>query len=474
MSLGKLRDVVVVAAVVSSALLPGLSHAATEQPSVVSQNAADQVPQLVSQGQDPRCAIANPHVDAVATLGDTGFAAGLFDCVVTADGTVHTGLTNLVSFNISTGDVEPLAVALPAGAAGQVWALETDPEENALYVGGDFKTVNGLSRSGLVKLDATTGAQVQTFKPYFAKGKVGDLQLVDIAGQKRLFVAGGMAKKLASLDPATGANDGFLAPAIGAAITDSDGNAAWGNVSVYRFAVDPSRTHLAATGNFMTVDGQARRGFFMLDLTTAPTARGDTGATLSSWYYPGFAKDCTATHPRRIAYLQGVDWSPDGSYVTVTATGQIPEIRPEQVWHWWYTDEQKTKTTVCDGVGRFALNDPTKPVWVNYTGGDSVWVVQDTGSAVYVQGHFRWLDNPDGYASLGIGDKTTNEAAVRRSGIGAIDPATGRALSWSPAAPTSMGGKVLLPTDTGLWAGGNWKKFGAEKHYGLAFVPLAG
>src|SRR3712207_7371368 len=49
--------------------------------------------------------------------------------------------------------------------------------------------------------------------------------------------------------------------------------------------------------------------------------------------------------------------------------------------------------------GRFSVSDDTKAQWINYTGGDSVWRVQDTGVATYMTGHFRWVDNPDGFAS---------------------------------------------------------------------------
>ncbi len=64
----------------------------------------------------------------------------------------------------------------------------------------------------------------------------------------------------------------------------------------------------------------------------------------------------------------------------MAATGQIP--RPGDLFD-----------TVCDGVGRFAMDNDDAPQWINYTGGDSVWAVSDTGSAVYTQGHFQWLDN---------------------------------------------------------------------------------
>ena len=114
------------------------------------------------------------------------------------------------------------------------------------------------------------------------------------------------------------------------------------------------------------------------------------------------------------------------------------------IWYHRLGAANEPDTTVCDGVGRFNLSDSSKPAWINYTGGDSVWSVSDTGAAVYVAGHFRWLDNPDGWKSLGLGDKTSGAPAASRRGIGAIDPASGLANGWNPGlTATSVGGKAL-------------------------------
>ena len=176
-------------------------------------------------------------------------------------------------------------------------------------------------------------------------------------------------------------------------------------------------------------------------------------ATLDDWYYPRFASNCSSTHTRRIAYLHGIDFSPDGTYFAVVATGQIPRSGD--------LDE-----TVCDGIGRFNMNNDDAPAWINYTGGDSVWSVSVTGAAVYAQGHFQWLDNRCGFASRPCGN------AVRRLGIGAISPTTGRALPWAPAKPAAIGGRTLVATPAGLWVGSDSVSFGGEPRRGIAFAPL--
>jgi hypothetical protein len=441
------------------ALSSGLAYAAdTKHNAPVKENAADYTPELV-----PTATVARPRVDAITAEGATAYAGGLFDRV-TAGGVAHVR-SNLMAFDAGTG-------SLRSGFAPTfdkpIRAVE-NAADGGVYVGGDFTTVNGVTRRGLVKLTAD-GAIDTAFAPPFGSGLIYDVELVG----GHLFVAGNAGKKLMSLNPATGKDDGLINKSITGQVCKASGECAWGTTSVYDFSVQGSR--LAAVGNFTHVDGQPRSKFFMLDLTPS-------GSTLNPWYYPGFAKECTSTHPRRIAYLQGIDFNPDGTAFNVAATGQIPQNRPGDIWYNRLGDSNKPNTTVCDALGRFNVHDSTKPAWINYTGGDSMWTVQDTGAAVYVQGHFRWVDNPDGYASKWIGDKAyagdpapdpdgTLKTGVRRAGIAAIDPVTGLALSWSPAVPTKVGGKALEATATGLWVGSDSSKFGAETHYGLAFAPL--
>lgn len=88
-----------------------------------------------------------------------------------------------------------------------------------------------------------------------------------------------------------------------------------------------------------------------------------------------------------------------------------------------------------------------------------------TGAAVYVQGHFRWLDNPYGKDSEGPG-------AVDRKGVGAVDSMTGRALGWAPQAPAAQGGQDILATDAGVWFASDSSRFNYRYHRGIAFAPL--
>ena len=418
---------------------PHPAASAMRHSAVVIENAIDRTPQLV-----PTQAVPLPHIDAVAQVGNIIFVGGLFETVVDRTGQTH-ARRNFMAFDALTGVVRP-----GPGFDGQIWAIE--PYGDSVFVGGLFTSVDGIARNRLAKINAVTGALDPGFNARFSGGIIFDLQMWGGPNGSRptLVVGGTLGRKLIGLDPVTGADTRYFNLGIVDAIPN-----AWGGVAIYSLAINPAGTKLVATGNFMTVSGQSRARLFIANLT-GPVA------TLDPWYYPGFAKACSSTHPRRIAYLQGVDFSPDGDFFVVTATGQIPFDRPADIW----PDGSATYHTVCDAAGRFNLADDQRPVWINYTGGDSMWSVAVTGAAVYVQGHFRWLDNPFGFNSQDGG------GAVWRLGIGAIHPVTGEALAWNPPKPAAIGGKVFLATPSGLWIGSDSQTFGSERHHGIAFVPL--
>lgn len=437
--------------VVSFVCLAVPAGSSLSHPAPVATKPAVEMPQLV-----PSEAIPQPHVDALAEGGSWIAAGGSFERVERGGATYPR--SNIVVFDRNSGLIEEDFA--PEISGGDVLSLAADPATNSVFVGGTFSHVNGVERPALAKIDAATGALDTSFSPTFAGGRVNDLEIVQIAGTRHLLVGGTPGRKIFSLSPSTGRDDRYLTTQIADAIPG-----AWGGVAIYQFAVDPAKRRLVATGNFQTVAGQQRTRFFMLNL-------GDKSGELADWYYPGFAKRCSSTSARRIAYLQGIDWSPDGRYFTVTATGQIPAQRSD-IWYNRLGERNNPDTTVCDGVARFSVDDASRPIWVNYTGGDSVWSVSDTGSAVYVAGHFKWLDNPDGWASKGLGDVSGHTPASSRPGIGAIDPETGLATTWNPRlANSANGGKTFLADADGLWIGNDATRYGGTPRNGLMYARL--
>lgn len=199
---------------------------------------------------------------------------------------------------------------------------------------------------------------------------------------------------------------------------------------------------------------------------------GATSGTLSSWYYQPLMRQCASSSFD--FYLRDVDFSPDGSFFVIDSTGFIPKSGDRGI-------------TICDAAARFETNNltPSLPTWINYTGGDTLHSVAVSSNAVYVGGHQRWLDNAFGSNSCGTG-------CVSRPGIGALDPTTGRALSWNPRRTRGIGAKDLLLTSAGLWVASDTiygNKLGCanpggpnlddctgrtlETHGGIGFLPLS-
>jgi Domain of unknown function (DUF5122) beta-propeller len=378
--------------------------------------------------------VASGAVHKLLQVGATMYAGGTFSSVSTPAGVSPGGTFargNIVAFNASTGVI---STSFAPSVNGEVWALASDG--TSLWIGGTFTSVNGVARRAVAKLNPTTGAVDTAFNANLASGKVTELALVG----GRLLAGGTFPGKLRAVNPATGANTGYLNLSISGSVADNAGP-----VEVYRFAVNPAGTRLVAVGNFTSVAGQTRDRAFMLDL-------GATSGTLNPWYYAPLQNLCRAGSLPD--YMRDVDFSPDGSWFAFVSTGFIPQ-------------SGGVGRDLCDAAARFETNiaAPVRPTWINYTGGDTLHSVAATDVAVYVQGHQRWLNNPQGSNAPGPG-------AVSRPGIGAIHPTSGLALPWNPTKERGVGGKDLYVTSQGLWVGSDTNRIGGETRRRIALMPV--
>ena len=396
------------------------AQASLAQPAVVSDNPADTTPHIVFT--DP-----SQTVNAFAQVGPTVYAGGRFAQVEDPARTTTYPRQNFVAFDSVTGVVSPLDLSFD----GLVTAIAASADGTALYISGAFAKVNGTTHRGLVKYDLVNNRIDPTFTPTAANRTVSDVKLANGS----LIAAGNFTKQVVALDPTTGADIGSIDIAVAGVIDPTD------ETRVRRLAISPDGTRLVATGNFATVNGQSRKRAFQLNLGAT--------ATLSTWHAPRFDVNCHSQSRQTSA--QGVDFSPDGTYFVIVATGG------------------PTGTNgVCDAAARFEtanVSGSAEPTWINWTGGDTLYSVAVTGAAVYVGGHQRWLDNPLGNDSAGPG-------AVSRPGIGAIDPVTGKALAWNPTKSRNHGTTALFATPSGLWVGSDGTMFGREYHAGIGFAPL--
>jgi hypothetical protein len=360
-------------------------------------------------------------------LGGIMFAGGQFSSVKPYNNSATVARNRLFGFNPVSGGL----TGFQATFNSEVWAMATDGK--SLWVGGYFNSVNGVARSGVVKLNPYTGAVDPAFNARLS-GSVTDLAIV----KGRLIMGGTFGKKLAAVNPATGGDTGY----INLAITGRPASEVAGPTKIFRFAANPAGTRLAVVGTFTAIGGQARQRAALINL-------GSSKATVSGWYSPLFDKACNSAQP---TWTRDVDFSPDGTFfVIVTTGGGFPNDR----------------TRLCDSASRWNANDSrtTYPVWVNYTGGDTLLSVQVTRAAVYVQGHQRWMNNPGGQDSAGPG-------AVSRPGIASLNPNQGLAYSWNPTKDRGVGGYDLLLTAGGLWVASDTTHIGGEVHERLAFLPL--
>jgi hypothetical protein len=392
---------------------------------VVTEDPSDVTPSVL-----PDAVIAKPTVLALGHRQGTIYAGGRFETVEDAAGTHTVTRHNIVAFDAATGEIKGFAPDID----GTVWAIQR--YKKAIFLGGEFTTVDGVKRRAVVKVNASTGAVINRFNPSFSSGIVTELRIA----RGNLIVGGSISGKLRALNPRTGQNTHYISLPVQGKVASNAGP-----TKVYRFAVSSNGRRLVAIGNFTSVDGQSRWRAFMLNLR-------QNAARLNAWSYAPLKRMCSAESIP--AYLKDVDFAPDGSYFVLVASGFVPQ-------------RGGLGTDICDAAARFetGVHSPAAPTWINYTGGDTLHSVAATGAAVYVQGHQRWLDNPLGVDDAGPG-------AVERLGIGAIDPVVGGALSWNPGKTRGVGGKDMLATTAGLWVGSDGANFNGEFRSRIAFCPL--
>ena len=410
----KLIIAVALAAATVAVAVP--AGADTAQPRVVSDNPVDFTPQ-----------VQDGTVYALALVGSTVVVGGDFTSV--ADAGEHSYLPRhaLFAYDLTTGAISGFAPQL----GGVVYALAAGPG-NTVYVGGRFTTVNGTAQAGVTQLDLGTGQRVPGFAATINDGDVrtlayrgGSLYLGGVFTRVNRQVRLGLAR----VDGTTGGLDGFTLD-----LTAPD----FHTPKVVKLAVSPDGGKLVAIGVVEYAAGRRRAQLVLGD--TAGTGR------VSDWYTDTYDNNCYDAYD---TYLRGVDFSPGGDYFVVVATGRL--TGPGRM---------------CDTAARFEAGGTGlhRPTWVNYTGGQSLFAVGVTGSAVYVGGHEIWLDNPDGHKSAGPG-------AVYRPGIGAIDPVSGRALAWNPTRSRGVGVQAFLSTPAGLVVGSDTDQLGHEYHARLGMFP---
>jgi hypothetical protein len=389
------------ALIVASAALVVLgpaSMAAAATPSV-SASPATYMPYVTS---------TNSTVRQIAQCGNTMFAVGDFTAVGATNKPTLTR-HSAFSWDATTGAIS----AWDPSPNGMVDTIALSADCATAYLGGTFTTVKGQAAVRLAKVSTSTGLPDAAFHPapsneVFTLVRVGNRLFV---GGSFGTIAGTSRSVIATVNATTGAIDGYVNLGVSGNIPNT-------GRKVYNFSLSHGGTKLLAMGSFLTVGGVGRQQIFMLDL-------GASSATVDAWYSPDFSKSCASS---LAYYVRGAGWSPDDQSVYVATTGY------------------KGASPLCDAVAKFsaAANSSLHAIWINLAGCDSFHSVVADDTNVYVGGHERWLNNPNGCDVAGPG-------AVSRPGVGSISATTGLALPWNPTRSRGHGADQVLLTPAGLW-----------------------
>ncbi|GIM90756.1 delta-60 repeat domain-containing protein [Paractinoplanes toevensis] len=396
------------------------AQADSAQTSVVSANPVDFTPHVL-----------DGTVWSMALVGDTVVVGGAFTKV--ADSTrKHTyARKNIFAFGLSDGEIRSFAPEVD----GAVYSLATGPS-STVYAGGAFKSVNGSAQRGVTRL-GLNGERVSSFS---ARINWGDVRALQARGSS-LYVAGTFSAingvnrdALARVSALTGAVDTGFDPRLTAP--------GLSRTRVEHFDISPDGSRLVAIGALLKASGYDRTQIAMFGVA-------GPSAVLLNWYTDAYKPACMKGFD---TYLRQIKFAPDGKYFVVAATGRASS--PDRL---------------CDSAARFETlgNGRHNPTWVQRTGGDSLYAVAVTGSAVYLGGHQRYFDNPYGTDAKGPGP-----GAVARPGIGAVSPITGKALSWNPTRARGVGVRCFLVVPHGLLVGSDTDELGREYHGRIGMFPL--
>jgi PKD domain len=407
-------------------------------------------------------AINNGVVSAIAQVGNEIFLGGTFTSVSPVGNPSKSyTVDNMVAFNARTG---ALALGFQPKMNGSIATIAAGPSAQEVYVGGDFTWIDGRQMR-VALLNTSTGKIVSGWRPSSMIGIIGRVILT----HGRLFVGGSFTTVggknhdgLVALVPKTGKVTSYINLNFtghhnyGVNCHPRQRSCANGRVGLKAMDINAAGTRLVAIGNFTHVGGVQRDQVAVLELGKKKVwvdPRWATGAYTAGCDDGGRGFD---------SYVRDVQFAPNGSYFVVVATGGRG------------TNHDGSKSS-CDAAARFNTHSHGKdirPVWLDYTGEDSLWSVAVTGTAVYVGGHQRWQNNP-------LGRNRAAEGAVPRPGLAALSPLSGLPLAWNPGRnPRGNGAFALLATSRGLWVGSDTDQIGPPSDLftrpKIAFFPLVG
>jgi hypothetical protein len=407
----------------------------------VSATPASGTPQLSNTG-------TVEQVRKLAQCGSTMYAVGTFTAI-SWNGTTY-ARNNVFSFSAT----KPYTVtSWNPNANGIVNGIAFSPDCSTAYLGGKFTSVGGGSATNIAAVSTSSGALVTSFG-HNANGQVETLQYYNghilTGGYYKSINNSSANPYMTSLNASTGKDDGFIHLSISGnyQFPGSGSNP----TRVYNQQLSHSGSLDLVEGDFTSVGGQPRQQIFMLDLS------GSTAA-VTGWTSTEFNTNCNFNET---FYLQAASWSPDDSTVYVVTTGYKPNGTPAG---------SAPRTGICDAAAAFPSRQTSvSHTWINYPGCDSLFSTAADASTVYIGGHERWANNPNGCDFAGPG-------AISAPGMAGLSPTTGL-LSFNPTRGRGIGADDMMITSAGLWISSdnaqNTDMCGGKfNHAGICLLPYA-
>ncbi|HEY2574938.1 MAG TPA: hypothetical protein VGI74_01390 [Streptosporangiaceae bacterium] len=364
------------------------SAATVNQTGGVSPTAAMGTPALTTNG-------AYEAVRELKQCGSTMYAVGQFT-TITQNGTTLTR-NNIFSFSATA------PYTLTSWAPNVNGVVDTIAFNGAncsdAYIGGNFTSVNGTSANRIAEISTSSGGLVSSFA-HNANGEVFTMILSKshlLTGGAFTTINGSSTRYYVSLNAGTGDNDGYAKLNISG--TYQYQGVVAESTKVYNQQASHGGSRVMVEGVFTSVGGHARQQAFQEWL-------GPTGVGVTGWSAPILNDHCVTAEP---FYVRAAAWAPDDGTVYTASTGSH-----------LYLNSTTPLTGPCDATIAFSgAEQSVSPEWTNYTGCDSLYAAVADTSAVYVAGHPRWSNNPNGCNAEGAG-------AVPDRGLQGLNPATGR------------------------------------------------
>jgi PKD repeat protein len=397
--------------------------------------------------------ISGGEIWDIEVVGNRVYIAGSFTSIANKTGTTTpVNQRYLAAYDLQTGRVD---TGFRPTFDGSVRAVEASPDGTKLFIAGTFNNVNGVSREKVARLSPTTGSTVSAFA---FTGQTNNVANALAASNTSVYIGGRFTRingvpmtGLVAANATTGVIDTGFDNQL------SGGIGVGGALTVQQLKLTHDDRKLLVVHTGRKIDGQDRLGVGLINVNTKQ---------LLPWRTRLWDQYLSAVGG--IQRIYAGDIAPNDEYFVVSSGsgGDRPPI---------------SDTAIAFPI---AGQDFVEPLWVSRCF-DSVYSVAITETAVYIGGHFQFLESPtanqpwpgldnvgygtgQGLSGYGLGDQV-----VRRDHLGALDPETGTALEWNPGSNSFEGDKAMEATSRGLFVGGDGNIKGGVDTGRVAFFDLA-